>query len=151
MKLGLHVARFTYPGGAPAVAATVGGEVDLMFEQTGAALPSIQAGKTRAIAVTSANRLPALAAVPTFGELGFGTVTVSNWMGYVAPKGTPPDVVAKLNAAISRAMSMPSVRDRILSQSNELGGGSPADFAAFISSESAKWSKLVRERNIRFE
>src|SRR4030095_2280725 len=107
-----------YKGGGPASNALLAGEVDLMFEQTGAALPSIQAGKIRPLAVTSATRLASLPQVPTFTELGLPQVAVSNWMGYVAPKGTPPAVVAKLHAALAKVIATPEIKERILSQSN---------------------------------
>lgn len=148
---GIEMVNVPFKGGGPAATALLAGQVDLMFEQTGAALPSIQAGKIRPIAVTSAKRLSTLPDVPTFAEAGHPQVLVSNWMGYIAPKGTSPAIVAKLNEAFVKAMAAPEVKDRILSQSNELGGGTPADFAAFIAGESAKWSKLVKERDIKIE
>lgn len=148
---GIDMVGVPFKGGGPASTALLAGQVDLMFEQTGAAIPAIQAGKIRPIAVTSAKRLSSMPDVPTFAEAGYPQVLVSNWMGYVAPKGTPPAIVAKLNAAFVKAMNHADVKDRILSQSNELGGGTPAEFAAFIDSESAKWSKLVKERDIRIE
>ncbi|MES2945926.1 MAG: tripartite tricarboxylate transporter substrate binding protein [Pseudomonadota bacterium] len=140
-----------FKGGGPAATALLAGQVDLMFEQTGAALPSIQAGKIRPLAVTSAKRLSSMPDVPTFTEAGYPQVTVSNWMGYVAPKGTPPTIIAKLQAAFAKAIEHPEVKDRILSQSNEFGGGSSQDFANFIDAESAKWARLVKERGIRIE
>jgi tripartite-type tricarboxylate transporter receptor subunit TctC len=148
---GIDMLAVPYKGGGPASNALLAGEVDLMFEQTGAALPSIQAGKIRPLAVTSLKRLPSLPEVPTFTELGLPQVAVSNWMGYVAPKGTPPAVVAKLHAAFAKVIAMPEIKDRILSQSNEPGAGSSADFATFIQNESSKWSKLVKDRNIKIE
>ena len=89
--------------------------------------------------------------VPTFTEAGYPQVTVSNWMGYVAPKGTPPAIVAKLQAAFAKAMEHPAVKDRILGQSNEFGGGSSQEFATFIDNESVKWSKLVKDRGIKID
>ena len=148
---GIDMAGIAYKGGGPAATALLAGQVDMMFEQTGAAIPSIQAGKIRPIAVTSAKRLASLPDVPTFAEAGYPAVTVSNWMGYVAPKGTPPAIVAKLHAAFAKAIEHPEVKDRILSQSNEFGGGSSKDFAVFIHNESDKWSKLVKSRNIKIE
>jgi len=148
---GIDMVGVAYKGGGPAATALLAGQVDMMFEQTGAALPSIQAGKIRPIAVTSAKRLASMPDVPTFAEAGYPAVTVSNWMGYVAAKGTPPAIVAKLHAAFAKAIEHPEVKDRILSQSNEFGGGSSKDFAAFIDNESDKWSKLVKSRNIRIE
>ena len=148
---GIEMVGVPFKGGGPAATALLAGQVDLMFEQTGAALPSIQAGKIRPIAVTSAKRLASMPEVPTFAEAGYPQVTVSNWMGYVAPKGTPPAIVAKLQAAFAKAIEHPDVKDRILGQSNEFGGGSSQDFAAFIDSESAKWAKLVKDRGIKIE
>jgi tripartite-type tricarboxylate transporter receptor subunit TctC len=148
---GISMVGVPFKGGGPAATALLAGQVDMMFEQTSAALPSMRAGKIRAIAVTSAKRLAALPDVPTFSEAGFPLVTVSNWMGYVAPKGTPAATIAKLNVAFAKAMEHPDVKDRILGESNEFGSGSSQDFAMFIESESAKWSKLIRERNIKIE
>lgn len=148
---GIEMVGVPFKGGGPASNALMAGQVDFMFEQTGAALPSIQAGKIRAIAVTSAKRLPSMPDTPTFAESGYPQVTVSNWMGYVAPKGTPPAIVAKLHAAFAKAIEHPDVKGRIVSQSNEFGGGSSKDFGDFIDAESVKWAKLVKERNIKIE
>ena len=101
---GIEMVGVPFKGGGPAATALLANQVDMMFEQTGAALPSIQAGKIRPIAVTSAKRLSSMPDVPTFTELGYPQVTVSNWMGYVAPKGTPPAVVEKLQAAFAKAI-----------------------------------------------
>jgi tripartite-type tricarboxylate transporter receptor subunit TctC len=148
---GIDMVGVPFKGGGPAASALLAGQVDMMFEQTGAALPSIQAGKIRPIAVTSVKRLSTMPDVPTFIEAGYPDVNVSNWMGYVAPKGTPSAIVDKLQEAFAKAMEHPEVKDRILSQSNEFGGGSSQDFANFISSESVKWSKLVKERGLKLE
>ena len=148
---GIDMVGVPFKGGGPAASALLAGQVDMMFEQTGAALPSIQAGKIRPIAVTSVKRLSSMPDVPTFIEAGYPQVSVSNWMGYVAPKGTPPAIVAKLQQAFAKAIEHSEVKDRILGQSNELGGGSSQDFANFISSESLKWSKLVKDRGLKME
>lgn len=148
---GLDIVGVPFKGGGPASTALLAGQVDLMFEQTGAAMPSIQAKKIKAIAVTSAQRLRSMPDVPTFTEMGYPAVTVSNWMGYVAPKGTPPEIVNKLQVAFAKAMEHPEVKERIVSQGNEFGGGTSEEFANFIGQESSKWSKLVKERSIRME
>lgn len=148
---GVEMVNVPYKGGGPASTALLAGQVDMMFEQTGAALPSIQAGKIRPIAVTSAKRLASMPNVPTFAEAGYPDVTVSNWMGYVAAKGTPPAIVAKLQAAFAKAMDSPEVKGRIVSDSNEFGGGTSRDFGQFINNESAKWSALVKARGIKIE
>lgn len=140
-----------YKGGGPAANALLGGEIEFMFEQTYAALPSIQAGKTRALAVTSEKRLPSLPDVPTMAELGYPDATVSNWLGVVAPKGTPPAVVKKLNAAFNKALAQPDVREKIAGPGNLVGGGSPEEFASFIAAEAKRWQALIVARNIRAE
>ena len=148
---GIEMIGVPFKGGGPASTALLSGQVDMMFEQTGAALPSIRAGKIRPLAVTSAKRLPSMPEVPTFAEAGYPLVTVSNWMGYVAPKGTPDAILAKLHTAFAKAIEHAEVKDRIVGQSNELGGGTRGEFAAFIDSERTKWSKLIKERGIKID
>lgn len=148
---GIQVLHVPYKGGGPAASALLGGEIDMMFEQTYAALPSIQAGKTRALAVTSEKRLPSLPNVPTMSELGYAQVTVSNWLGLVAPKGTPAAVVRKLNEAYNKALAMPDIREKIAGPGNVVGGGTPEEFASFIAAESKRWGALVKAKGIKLE
>lgn len=148
---GLQVIHVPYKGGGPAATALLGGEIDMMFEQTYAALPSIQAGKTRALAVTSDKRLPSLPDVPTMAELGFPGVTVSNWLGIVAPKGTPPAVVRKLNEVFNKALSAPDMREKIAGPGNVVGGGSAEEFGAFMAAESKRWAALIKAKGIKLE
>jgi len=89
--------------------------------------------------------------VPTMAELGFPTATVSNWLGLVAPKGTPPAVVRKLNDAYNKALAMPEIRDKIVAPGNEVGGGTPEEFAAFIAAEGKRWPALVKSAGIKVE
>ncbi len=148
---GIRLLDVPYKGGGPSSSALLAGEVDLMFEQTYAAIPGIRAGKTRALAVTSEKRLPSLPDVPTMAELGMPQVVVSNWLGLVAPKGTPPAVVKKLSEAFNKALAAPDMREKMTSLGNVAGGGTPEEFAAFIASESRRWSALVRAKNIKLE
>jgi tripartite-type tricarboxylate transporter receptor subunit TctC len=148
---GVDMLSVPYKGGGPAATALLSGEIDAMFEQTYAALPSIQAGKTRALAVTSDKRLPSLPDVPTLAELGYPGVTVSNWLGIVAPKGTPADVIKKVNTAFNRALVAPEMREKIAGPGNVVGGGSPEEFGAFMAAESKRWSALIKAKGIRLE
>jgi tripartite-type tricarboxylate transporter receptor subunit TctC len=148
---GIQVLHVPYKGGGPASTALLSGEIDMMFEQTYAALPSIQAGKIRALAVTSEKRLPSLPDVPTMAELGYAQVTVANWLGIVAPKGTPPAVVRKVNDAYNKALAMPDMREKIAGPGNVVGGGTPEEFGAFIASESKRWSALVKAKGIKLD
>ena len=147
----IQVLGVPYKGGGPAATALLGGEIDMMFEQTYAALPSIQAGKTRALAVTSEKRLPSLPDVPTMAELGYPQVTVSNWLGIVAPKGTPPAVIKRVNEAYNKALAMPDMREKIAGPGNVVGGGTPEEFASFIAAEGKRWSALIKAKNIKME
>ena len=148
---GVQLLHVPYKGGGPASTALLSGEIDMMFEQTYAALPAIQAGKTRALAVTSDKRLPSLPDVPTMAELGYGQVTVSNWLGIVAPKGTPAPVVRKLNAAYNKALALPDMQEKIAGPGNVVGGGSPEEFGNFIAAETKRWSALVKAKGIKLE
>ena len=148
---GIEMIAVPYKGGGPAAAALLAGEIDMMFEQTYAALPSVNAGKTRALAVTSEKRLPSLPGVPTMTELGYPQATVSNWLGLIAPKGTPPEVVRKLNDAYNKALATPDIRDKIVGPGNEIGGGTPEAFAEFIEIEGKRWTTLVKAAGIKVE
>jgi tripartite-type tricarboxylate transporter receptor subunit TctC len=148
---GVEVLHVPYKGGGPAANALLSGEIDMMFEQTYAALPSIQAGKVRALAVTSDKRLPSLPEVPTMAELGYPQVTVSNWLGVIAPKGTPQAVVKKVNDAFNKALALPDVREKISAPGNIVGGGTPEEFGAFMAEEAKRWSALVKAKGIKSE
>jgi tripartite-type tricarboxylate transporter receptor subunit TctC len=148
---GIFMLSIPYKGGGPASTALLSGEIDLMFEQTTAALPNIQAGKIRPLAVTSAKRLPNLPDVPTMAELGYPKATISNWLGLIAPKGTPPAIISKLNDTFNKALASSEMRDRITGLGNEIGGGTPEEFSAFIVAENKRWSALVKSAGIKLE
>ena len=140
-----------YKGGSQAATALLSGEIDLLFEQSYAVLPSIASGKVRALGVTSEKRMPSLPNVPTMGELGFPKVIVYNWLGLAAPKGTPAPVVQKLNDAFNKALAQPEIKNKISGPGNIVGSGSPDDFRAFILSERRKWGLVVKSLNIKPE
>jgi tripartite-type tricarboxylate transporter receptor subunit TctC len=148
---GITTLSVPYKGGGPAATALLSGEIDMMFEQTYAALPSIQAGKTRPLAVTSAKRLPSLPDVPTMAELGYPQVVVSNWLGLIGPKGMPAAAVAKLNEAYNKALASADIREKITGPGNEVGGGTPEEFASFIAAENKRWATLVKTANIKLD
>ena len=101
--------------------------------------------------MTGSKRLALYPDIPTFAELGLPTVEVLNWQGVIAPKGTPAAIIAKLNDAVNRALREPDMRDKIVSQGNEVAGGTPQEFAALIASESEKWGRVVREAKVKPE
>jgi tripartite-type tricarboxylate transporter receptor subunit TctC len=148
---GISMLSIAYKGGGPASLALLSGEVDLMFEQTYAALAAIQAGKIRALAVTSEKRLPSLPNVPTMIEIGLAKVTVSNWLGIIVPKGTPATIVKELNEAYNKALTNPDIREKIEGPGNLVGGGTPEDFRVFIQAEQVRWGALVKAAGIKLE
>jgi tripartite-type tricarboxylate transporter receptor subunit TctC len=129
----------------------MGGQVQMMFEQMYAAMPAIKGGRLRALAITSKTRSPLLPELPTMAEQGYPAVEVQNWQGLVAPKGIPADLVKVLNAALNKALQDPEVKEKILSQGNEMGGGTPEQFAALIKAEAPRWAKVVRDAKIEPE
>jgi tripartite-type tricarboxylate transporter receptor subunit TctC len=140
-----------YKSGSAALTDLMAGNVNMMFTQMYSAIPNIQAGKIRPIAITSKARSALLANVPTFIELGYPKVEVLNWQGLIAPKGTPKAIIDRLNTVANQVLKDPVVRDQIISQNNEVGGGTPEEFAALIKSESAKWSSVIKAAGIKAE
>jgi tripartite-type tricarboxylate transporter receptor subunit TctC len=123
----------------------------MMFEQMYAAMPSIKGGKLRALAITSKARSPLAPEIPTMAEQGFPEVEVLNWQGLVGPRGLPQDMVKLLNTTLNKALQDPALREQILSQGNEVGGGTPEQFAALIKAETPRWAKVVRDAKIEPE
>ena len=148
---GIEMIHVPYKSGSAGLTDLMAGNVTMMFDQMYSAMPSIKADKIRAIAITSKKRSPLLPNIPSFSEIGYPKVEVLNWQGLIAPKGTPKAIIDQLNAAANEALKDPALRELMLSQGNEIGGGSPADFSALVKSESAKWSAVVKAANIKPE
>lgn len=146
---GIFITHIPYRGGSLATTDLMGGQVDMMFEQMYAAVPSIRAGKLRALAITSRKRSPLFPEIPTMQEAGVPGFEVLNWQGLVGPAGMPRDLVKLLNEITNRALADPVIKAQMLSQGNEVGGGGPELFAAFVAAESLKWGKLVRSAGIQ--
>ncbi|MBI4190471.1 MAG: tripartite tricarboxylate transporter substrate binding protein [Betaproteobacteria bacterium] len=142
----LHV---PYKGGAPAQVDLIAGQVQVMFDSLSTALTPIRSGRVKVLAVTTKQRSPVLPDIPTVAESGLPDFEVSGWFGVVAPANTPRDIVTRLNAEIVRALGAPEVRERLLGLGHVIAGNSPGEFAAFISSELAKYSKVIKDNRIR--
>jgi tripartite-type tricarboxylate transporter receptor subunit TctC len=125
--------------------------VQLLFDQLASSTPAIKSGRLRAIAVTSAKRASVLPDVPTMAEAGIKGMEVINITGVLAPAGTPPDIVAKLNAAMLKAIARPEVKERFATLGVEPLGGTPDEFAAFIRDDFAKWTQVIKDGNIKAE
>jgi tripartite-type tricarboxylate transporter receptor subunit TctC len=141
----LDMVHVPYKGSAPAITDLLGGHVPLMFDSTVAIVPHIKGGKLRAIAVTGAKRSPELPDVPTFAEAGMPGFESYAWYGFFAPAKTPPDVIAKLNAAALKVMKGPEYQQVLKDTGSEFVGDKPENFAAFVRAEAAKWGKIAKE------
>ncbi len=137
-----------YRGIAPAITDVLGGQTQFMMPGLAAALQHIKSGKLRPLAVTGNKRHAVLPEVPTFEELGFSGFTAVQWYGIVGPAKMPLAVVSRLNEEINRAIALPELRERLSGEALEPMPMSSAEFSAFIAAEVARWTKLVRERNI---
>ncbi|MFO1220373.1 MAG: tripartite tricarboxylate transporter substrate binding protein [Burkholderiaceae bacterium] len=148
---GIDMIHAPYKSGSAGATDLMGGQVDMMFEQMYAAMPSIKGGRLRPLAITSKARSPLLPDVPTMGEQGYPAVEVLNWQGIIGPKGLPVDVVKALNAAGNKALQDADVRAKMLEQGNEIGGGTAEQFAALIKAEAPRWAKVVKDAKIEPE
>ena len=148
---GIDMIHVPYKSGAAGATDLMGGQVESMFEQMYAAMPSIKGGRLRPLAITSKKRSPLFPDIPTMAEAGFPAVEVLNWQGLIGPKGLPPDIIALLNKAGNAALQDKELRELMLSQGNEIAGGTPQDFAALITAERPRWAKVVKDAKIEPE
>lgn len=148
---GVRMTHVPYRGSAPAIADVIAGHVQLMFDTTQSVLQHVEDGRVRAVAITSAQRLPSAPAIPTVAESGLPGYEAIAWNGVLAPKGTPDDIVAKLNAAILRALADPEVKERFAKLGATLPATTPAAFGAYLDNEVEKWGKVVRSSGAKLE
>ena len=141
---GTDILYIPYKGAAQAMTDLLAGQMHMTIEGATTLLPHIQSGKVRALAVMSPQRMPALPDVPTMVESGYPGFPPASWTGVLAPAGTPPAVVAKLNAAINDCLQSAEIKANFARFSAEVKVGSPRDFAAFIAEEAPKWAALVK-------
>ena len=139
-----------YKGNVPAITDLLAGQTSLLFATMPTVLPQVQAGRLRALAVASSSRSPAAPQLPTIAEVlpGF---SVTNWIGFFAPAGTPRDVVLKLNGEVARIMQAPDIQKRLLAEGAKFTPWTPDQFAAFVKAEMTKWAKVVKDAGIRVD
>jgi len=147
---GIEMTHVPYRGAAPAVTDLISGQVQVAFDPMSSSIVHIKAGKLRALAVTTANRSDVLPDIPTVGDFlpGF---EASGWFGIGAPKGTPAEIIDKLNREINAGLDDAKVRARIAELGNTVLAGSPADFGRLIADETEKWGKVIGAANIKAE
>jgi tripartite-type tricarboxylate transporter receptor subunit TctC len=147
--LGLQWLTVHYRGNAPATNDLIGGQVQFAFDQVSVALPFVNSGAVRALAVTSPHRLAWLPEVPTFVELGYKDFDAQTFTGLFAPAGTPDAIVAKLHGAMAEILREPAVVDKFDKLGAEAVAMLPEDFTAYLTRESAKWIPIIRKANIK--
>jgi tripartite-type tricarboxylate transporter receptor subunit TctC len=145
------ITHVPYKGGGPALTAVLGGEVDLSFISLVAVLPHVESKRLRPIAVTSAKRVLLAPDVPTMAESGLPGFEFSAWFVLMAPAGTPQPVIAAANQLAVRAMQSPEVRERLLKEGSEALGTPPEAVTALLKSELVRWTRLVKENNLKPE
>jgi tripartite-type tricarboxylate transporter receptor subunit TctC len=154
-RAGIQVMNVPYKGAGPAMTDLLGNQVELNFANTPVAIPQLVGGKVRALAISSPQRLknvPQLAAVPTVAELGYPGFDAITWTGLVAPAGTPPAVVERINGEVQKILQRPDVIEKLaLEGSTAAAQGTPKQFADYIRSEHQKWGALIREANIKLD
>lgn len=144
---GTFMLHLPYRGSGPALIDLMAGNVDLMFDNLPSAMPHIKSGRLKALAVTSSVRSGAMPELPTIAEVGgplLRNYEASSWFGLLAPAGTPADVVRRLQQETAKAMALPAMKERLLSQGANPGGMAPAEFVKFIDAETKKWAVVVK-------
>jgi tripartite-type tricarboxylate transporter receptor subunit TctC len=146
---GIEMVHVPYRGGAPAMQDLVAGQVDLMFADPATGVPQVQAGKVRALGVSSATRLPAAPDIPTVAEAGLPGFEMVSWQLIAAPAGTPGDIVAKLNGALKAIMAEPEMQKAVIARGQiPVVSPSSQELAAFVATENGRWGKVVREAGL---
>jgi tripartite-type tricarboxylate transporter receptor subunit TctC len=149
LAAGVDLLHVPFRGGGPAMIDVVGGHTKAIFATVPTALPQVKSGKVKALGVGSAARQPVLPDVPTANEAGLPGYEVANWVGIVAPAGTPAAIVEKLNAEIAAAMASPEVQKQLSFEGAETVRMSSAEFADFMEKELAKWGRVVKDAGIK--
>ena len=148
---GTNIVHVPYKGGGPALTAAVAGEVQMIFDTVSTSLQLIQDGKLRALAIVGPKRAPELAEVPTMPELGFPSVTSGAWTALMAPRDTPPAIIAKLNAATNAALQGDAMKTALSKLGAQPRGGKPEDLTQHIQRETEKWKPIVATLNLKVD
>ena len=148
---GIDVVHVPYKGGAPALADLVAGQLTFMIENVPGTMPLVKSGKLRALAITSAQRSPLAPDLPTMAEAGVPDYEMVGWNGVFVAKGTPTEIVARLNSDLAKVLRLPDVKEQMATLGAEPGGDSSPAFGAFVKAESARWGRIIKERGIRPE
>ncbi len=145
---GVNIVHVPYRGGAPAAVDLISGQVQMYFGTMPSVMNFVRAGKLRAIGVTSLKRAEAEPSYPTLSELGLTGYRETSWVGFMAPAGTPPTIINRLNAEIVRILNKPEIKNKLRGEGGEIVGNTPAEFAAFLRKDIATTAGLIKDANI---
>jgi len=148
---GIQLTHVPYKGGGAIVTAVLSGEVQMLFAGVASLMPHIKAGRLRALAVTGTTRSKAAPDLPSIAEAGLPGAEFDGWYGLLLPAATPRDIVARINADYNKVLAAADVQERLLASGFEPLGGTPQKFTDYLRSETRKWTKVVRDANIRIE
>ena len=146
---GINATHVPYKGAAPASIDVAGGQLAYQFASQITIQPLVAGKRVRMLAVTSVKRAASLPDVPSLVESGLAGYEVLNWFGVAAPARTPPEIVARLHAAIVKSLQLPAVREKLTSEGSEIVGNTPQEFAAFLKRDIARWAKVIREAGVK--
>jgi tripartite-type tricarboxylate transporter receptor subunit TctC len=150
-QTGAKIMQVPYKGAGPAMNELLGGQVPAYFGSSPSVMGQLAGGKIRALAVTSAQRLGSMSAVPTVAEQGYPGFAATTWLGLVGPAGMPADVVNRISSEVLKLLARPDLKEKLAADGSEVTPGTPQQFAAHIKAEHAKWSALIKEANIKLE
>jgi tripartite-type tricarboxylate transporter receptor subunit TctC len=147
----LFITHIPYKGAGDAMVGLLGNQVDLLITAAPTAVPQVQGGKVRALAITGDKQIPALPGVPTFKEVGLPSYKVSNWFGVAAPKGTPKTIIDRMQSEVAKAMSDPKLVERFSTMGARPGGMPSAEFGSFVKSEVKMWTEVSKSAGVKPE
>jgi tripartite-type tricarboxylate transporter receptor subunit TctC len=150
-QLGIKMTHVPYKGENPALADTMGGQVPIMFGNITAALPHLRSGKLRALANTGDKRSPLAPDVPTLNESGLKDFAVATWFGLLGPAGLPPELTARIQRDVAKAVNSPDVRAKLTELGVDLVNSTPEEFSAFLRAEMVRYARVIKEANIKVE
>jgi tripartite-type tricarboxylate transporter receptor subunit TctC len=145
------IVHVPYKGTGPAVTDLLGGQIELMMSGAPALMPHVRAGKLRALAISSVQRIDLVADLPTIAESGVAGFEAIQWYGLVAPAGTPAPIVARLNAEVNRALATPELQGRLVAEGAEAAPATPREFGAFIAAEIERWRPVIQQAGLKPE
>ena len=140
-----------YKGVAQAVSDLMGSNIESYMASVAAALGHVKGGKLRALAVTGKKRAESMPDVPTVAEVGYSGFDANTWFGFLAPAGTPPAIIERLNTEVNKVLQLPDVKEKISGEGASVLGGTPQEFARFLAAETPKWAKLVKESGAKID